>query len=277
VGGAARGGGRRRPSRRPWRRRCRSWRPCSSGRWAWPRRPRPEPAGARRGAVRATGAARRSTRPGPPRGRTRGRSDQPSRPWSDRSASRRTASGRATAGSTSPGPRARRCWRRPPGSSCSPACWPAAGCCPCSTPTGCGRPTNPSWRPSWAARPSPAGPSSARSPPGTRAARPPACTGGRAATGRPTSTRSCCSRRRTSACCRCPTRGRTAPPRPSGSPPDRCRGGGAAPVPRRAPQPVVSSSSAPRSRPTRRECSWQILDSVTPSIRPISASVRRSR
>ena len=119
--------------------------------------------------------------------------------------------------------------------------------------------------------------------PDTRAARPGACTGGRAATGPPTSTRSCCSRRCASACSRCPTRGRTGPspapsPAPSAarwsrSPAD----GGPAAASRRAPHPAASSSSAPRSRPTSRAWSWQILDSVTPSIRPMSASVRRSR
>lgn len=38
-------------------------------------------------------------------------------------------------------------------------------------------------------------------------------------------------------------------------------------------QLAVTFSSRPRSRLTRRVCSWQTRDSVTPSISPISARV----
>lgn len=61
-------------------------------------------------------------------------------------------------------------------------------------------------------------------------------------------------------------------PWPGGSPP-RAAGAGAT---LRVPQPAAGSSSLPRSRPMSRECSRHTRDSVTPSCRPISASVRFS-
>ena len=90
------------------------------------------------------------------------------------------------------------------------------------------------------------------------AARRPACTGACGATGWSTSIRSSCSARCGCACSRYPIRGRTREVEVFG-------------------QTRASSSSRPRSRPTRRACNWHTRDSVTPSIRPISASVRFSR
>ena len=103
--------------------------------------------------------------------------------------------------------------------------------------------------------------------PAIGAARRPACTGACAATGWSTSTRwSCCDR---------PAYGCS---RPSGV--NRHRLDLPRPAPTRAEhaaQPAASSSRRPRSRPTRRVCSWHTRDSVTPSSSPISASVRFSR
>ncbi len=72
------------------------------------------------------------------------------------------------------------------------------------------------------------------------------------------------------------------PARPAAACPGAAAAGAAtlaAPLgaPRERSQPAASSSSRPRSRATRRECSWHTRDSVTPSVRPISARVRFSR
>ncbi len=141
--------------------------------------------------------------------RTPGRWARPPRSSCGRSWRRRTGSGPGTAAWTWPPPRARPC--SPPRRvwSSSPARSPAAVWCPCSTPTGCGRPTSPSPPRCGPARRSCAVTCSARCGRGTPAARPAACTGASAATGPPTSTRCGCSPHRTSGCSRCPIRGRT--------------------------------------------------------------------
>jgi murein DD-endopeptidase MepM/ murein hydrolase activator NlpD len=100
-------------------------------------------------------------------------------------------------------------------------------------------------------------PCSAPSCAGHRAAPPPACTGACGATaGVPRPARPAPARRGC-APARCPSRGRT---REVG-------------LRRRAPARRADRAGAP----TRRACSWHTRDSVTPSSRPISASVRFSR
>ena len=135
------------------------------------------------------------------------------------------------------------------------ACWPAAAWCRCSTPDG----LRTTYEPVAAGRRAPGRRSRAGAVLGTvaaghRAAGRPACTGGCAASGAPTSTRSCCSCRRTSGCCRCPSRG---------------------PGPLSAGRAPGEPGAQPGA--TSRPCSWLTRDSVTPSIRPISARVRSSR
>ena len=165
-----------------------------------------------------------------------------------RSGSRRTASARATAAWIWLRRRAPPCSPPPRAPWCSPGLWRAAAWCRSSTRTACGPPTNRWPRSSRGGRRSRREPCWARSSPVTGRAGRPACTGACGASGATTSTRSCCSCRGTCGCCRCPARSQRE-----------------------------SSASRTRSRATSRPCSWLTRDSVTPSIRPISARVRSSR
>jgi len=265
VGGWARdepkaaGGGRRR-GRDEWRARryrradCSGW--CSGWR-SWrctPVRPPLRGTGpaARRRRTDPPHAAPRRVPPGrePPRGPpppTPGRCDR-SRRWRWRSGSRRTASARVIAAWIWLRRRAPPCSPPPRAPWCSPGLWRAAAWCRSSTLTACGPPTNRWPRSSRGGRRSRREPCWARSSPVTGPAGRRACTGACGASRAATSTRSCCSCPGTCGCCRCSTR------------PQR-----------------ESSASRTRSRATSRPCSWLTRDSVTPSIRPISARVRPSR
>ena len=207
------------------------------------------PAAARAGPTGA-GSAGRNRRAGRPCTRhpdTPGRCGRSRRSrW--RSGSRRTASARATAAWIWLRRRAPPCSPRHRAPWCSPELWRAAAWCRSSTRTACGPPTNRWPRASRGGRRSRREPCWARSSPVTGRAGRPACTGACGASGATTSTRSCCSCRGTCGCCRCPTRSQRD-----------------------------SSASRARSRATSRPCSWLTRDSVTPSIRPISARVRSSR
>ena len=165
-----------------------------------------------------------------------------------RSGSRRTASARVTAAWIWPRRRAPPCSPPQRAPWCSPELWPAAAWCRSSTRTVCEPPTNRWPRASRGGRRSRREPCWARSSPVTGRAGRPACTGVCVASGAAISTRSCCSCRGTCGCCRCSTRSQRD-----------------------------SSTSRARSRATSRPCSWLTRDSVTPSIRPISARVRSSR
>jgi hypothetical protein len=258
---APRGGRRRaRGGRRSRSVGCSGW--CSG--WCSRRcaRVRPQPRGpgppARRRRTEAPHTAppsraapsRASPRRAPPRGAappTPGRCGRSRRSrW--RSGNRRTASVRVTVAWIWPRRRAPPCSppRRAP--SCSPERWRAVAWCRSSTRTGCGPPTNRWPRASRRGRRSRREPCWARSSPATGRVGWPACTGACVASEAATSTRSCCSCRGTSACCRCPIRSQ-----------QEC------------------SASRARSRATSRPCSWLTRDSVTPSILPISPRVWSSR
>jgi len=237
-GGGWSGGRAGRRSRRYRRAGCSGW--CSGwcSRRCAPVRP------PLRGPGRASLGRALPQRASPP---TRGRCGPPRR-WRWRSGSRRTASARATAAWIWLRRKAPPCSPPPRAPWCSPGLWRAAAWCRSSTRTACGPPTNRWPRSSRGGRRSRREPCWARSSPVTGRAGRPACTGACGASGATTSTRSCCSCRGTCVCCRCPARSQRE-----------------------------SSASRTRSRATSRPCSWLTRDSVTPSIRPISARVRSSR
>ena len=174
-------------------------------------------------------------------------------PYSRRSERRRTHSGRVTGVSTSPGPLVNRCWRR------AGARWSSRASSRGRCRVGPAR-----RRPAHDLRAARARRSRGCGGGDRRCARRPGCGPSRLRVGLPALG---CAARSTGV-------PRSARPAPSAVGSSAARAG---PLARPVSQVRASSSSLPRSRPTRRACSWHTRDSVTPSIRPISASVRFSR